>query len=298
MKTNSQRLIVLFCFFIILLTATAIKERLDFFSPQSITQPFKSIKTTEASAIEITIDNKTTSLYKKQNHWFQKHDKEEYQADENRINKILQNIKDLEKGEIYSTNKNKHREFGIDKQKITVKIPNQNIVIYVGNNAGIDKTYTRIDQSNEVFISTGLNGIFYPADFRDFAVYFINDESKVTSVEIKYDNFSAVLKKNNNNWTINNKNAKKDRVEFFLNDLSTLKAQDFNQENPKSNPELVIQVKENNMINNAEFFLPGNQDEKDKQIYYLRTSNSNKIFEIPAVYVSSLKKEEKDFIDE
>jgi len=143
-------------------------------------------------------------------------------------------------------------------------------------------------------LADNLNDIFSDVDWRDLKVKLINDQEKINSIEINYSSKGKkiILVKEKNNWKINEKNAKKERVDFFINDLITLKADDIiTQENfTLLNPEITINVKENNQLKKASIF------SIDTNYYLLKIEGNKLIYKIKKIYISSLEKDEDDFI--
>jgi len=296
MKRNKKRLIqlvvVLFIAFALIIIKNQSAGWRTKFLPQKLNQPFLLLKKEEITEMLITKD-KTTSLYKKGGLWFTKKDNNEFRADEERINKIIESLINLKKGDTISSNKNKHKDLGIDKQKIEIKMSGKSYVIYIGNSTGLSNNYVRIGDENEVFVSSGFEEAFTSDDYRDLLVHLINAETKVISIEINFDDKKTVLSKKGNDWKIGDKSAKKDRVDFFLNDLKTLKANDIlvKETNFPTVIPTSITIKEGAQEKSIDFYL---QDENN---YLAKTSVSEFIYQIPAAYVASLKKEEKDFVE-
>lgn len=292
MKRNRTRLIQLIVILLAVFLILFLKNQLPQFLSQKPNQPFSSLKKEQIAEIILTKD-KTTSLFKKDKTWYVKKNNNEFRADTDRISKIIESIVNLKKDNIVSNNKNKHKDLGIDKQKIEIKVSEKSYVIYVGNISGLSSNYVRINADSEVFTAEGLDEAFTSDDYRDLLVHLINDETKVTSIEIDFEDKKTALNKKDNDWKIGEKIAKKDRVDFFLNDLKTLKAYDILPRNvsvSESQP-ITINIIENNREKKAEFLSP------DDKYYFLITSNSDVGFQIPIAYVASLKKEEKDFIE-
>ena len=157
MRHNQARLIKLLIALIAVFAILFLKNELPRFLPQKQNQPFSSLKKEEIKEMLITKD-KTTYLYKKGELWFTKKDKSEFRADEERINKIIESLINLKKGDIVSSNKNKHQDLGIDKQKIEIKMSGKSYLIYIGNTNGLLNNFVRIDNENEV--EQAKNGYF------------------------------------------------------------------------------------------------------------------------------------------
>jgi len=268
-----------------------LKNELPKYLPQKTNQPFSSLKKNQISEIVLTKD-KTTHIYKKDKALYVKKEDDEFLADNERINKIIESFINLKKESVVSSNKNKHRELGIDKQKIELKTEEKIYVVYIGSTSGLSNNYVRINNEDNAFVAEGFNDVFTPDDYRDLSVHFVSDEAKITSIEIDSELEKIFLTKEKSDWKIDNKIAKKDRVDFFINDLKTLKAKDiFSKE--KVIPvvkTLSIKIKEVGKEKTIAFYL---QDENN---YLAKTSISEYIYQIPAAYVASLKKEEKDFL--
>ena len=292
MKRNRARLIQLIAVLLAVFFILILRNQLPQFLAPKPDQPFSSLKKEQISEIILSKD-KTSSVYKKGTTWYVKKGNSEFRADTDRISKIIESLINLKKDNVVSNNKNKHKDLGIDKQKIEIKAGKKSYVIYVGSPSGLSSNYVRIGTGNEVFTADGLDEAFTSDDYRDLLVHFINDETKVTSIEINFDDKNAVLTKKDSDWKTRDKNAKKDRVDFFLNDLKTLKARDVfpKDTNLPIADSVTIKIKENGKEKTIEFF------PQDENNYLAKSSNSEFIFQIPAAYVASLKKEEKDFVE-
>ena len=292
MRKNTLRLIILAAVIVVLSGIILLKKIITSYMNQDAPRPFKQIKKEGVAGITLQDDKKETKLYKNKNEWALQKDGVEYRADQERIDSLLNGFVNLEKGEIASNNKEKHSSFGIGTKKISVKSKSQLFVIYIGNVAGLNKNYVRIDNENELFIVSGFTEAFSHEDFRDLRVGLVQNEDQVNEVEIAFDYDKLALVKKNNEWYSKEKKLKKERVDFFLNDLKTLKATDILKETPLlENSNLTIKIKENDQQRTAEFF------QKDNNSYFLKTSTSEKIFQVDGVYVNSLKKQEKDFTE-
>ncbi len=292
MKQNSRRLITLIVIFLGLFLILLLKSQFSKYFSQKPNQPFAAINKDQVSELDIVNDSKTIKIIKKSQGWVIS-GKQDYPADMSRTSALLDNIIALKKGDIVSTNKTKQKDLGIDKQKIEIKQANKTYILYIGNSTGLSNNYVRANQENEVFTASGFDAVFSPDDYRDLGVNFVNDVNKISSIEISFDNQTTKLDKKGNDWKIGNKIAKKDRVDYFLNDLKTLKANDLlaNETNLLENPDLTIIVAENKQEKRINFFV------KDKDNYFAQSTNANYIFQIATVYVESLKKEEKDFTE-
>jgi hypothetical protein len=291
MNKNISRLVTLSFLVIVFVLYFLLGNKVtNFLFPKKLDRHYKSLSIDNLSKISFYFENKVININKESNQWIVNQDKIDFKADQERINKIITEFIGLTKEEIVSTNKKRHVDLGIQDNKIVLITPGKSYILYIGNPSGSDKNYVRINEENEAFLASGFVDVFTPFDYRDLKVNLIPDENKVASIYI--DNLS--LEKKKDKWFIGSKEAKKDRVDFFLNDLMTLKATDIStKEAALSYPELIIKTKVKNKEIAANFF----PVDDDKESYYLKTTNNNFLYTIPAVYVASLKKEEKDFIE-
>lgn len=293
MAKNRRRLLVLFIILLCLALFLLIKKVLPL-ATSTAPDLFAGLKKEEVSEIDIQNENSVTKIVKNNNLWITKMGNVDYPADKDRVNKIIESFSSLKRGETSSKNKNNFASLGIGKIKLALITKNKNYSVYIGDNFSADKNYARIDSEDEVFVASGFSDILFPEDFRDLSVHFIDNENNVTYAQIDFSGKSTVLEKKNNDWYIDSNKVLKDRVDFFLNDLKTLKSSDIFIVSPIEGnyyPEsLLIKLKENGTEKTAIFY------QKDKTESYLKTSNSNYFFSIGDAYVSSLKKEGKDFM--
>jgi len=125
--------------------------------------PFKKEEITEIE-FYFSKDNKQY-LKKRKKTWKVIENNKEYTADKDRVNNLIEFLTTLEKNEIVSKNKKKHKSFGIGEKKIVVKNKNGKVfTLFLGKPAGIQKYYVKIDNENEVFTAQGLE--LYPQDFK------------------------------------------------------------------------------------------------------------------------------------
>jgi len=291
-KTLNRLLILAITLLFLFLFLFSYKKINQIIDERKNVYPFKTITQLEIKKIIFEKENKKYEIYKKNNLWFLKEKNTEFKADKEKIEKIIEAIKEIKKEEIISKNKNKHQDFGIGKNKIKVFYQNKEITIYVGSSANFNTNYLRINEENEVFLGQNFDEFLNTDDWRDLKINLIEKEEDVEELTLNYEGKTLFFKKEKNEWKINQKRAKKDRVNFFINEIATLKANDIlSYDNlPDINPSIIIEVKEKNQIKKAEFF------EKDKESFFLKTSLNRFIYQLNNVYISSLKKNEDDFI--
>lgn len=256
-------------------------------------QPFSQINKETVNEITVT-KNTSVTLNKKNNFWYVKKGQDVFPADREKISNIINALANLKKDEIVSSNKNKHKEFGIGRQKIEFDFEGKKALVFIGNSGGSDNNYVRINDENDVFKTSGFSDTFASDDFRDLNLHLVNDETKVSFIEINYGELKTSLVKKGNEWKIGEKTAKKDRVDFFVNDLKNLKAKNIltqQQNYQELNPELIILFKENGKGKSINFF------KQTEEEYFARVFPSDFDYEIASANVASLKKEEKDFFE-
>lgn len=293
MKKNNLRLFILIIIVFFFTGIIFIKQLISSYKNQNVPKPFRHLKKEEINEVILYDDKKETKIYKNKTGWHLKKDGIEYPADQERLDLLLENFINLQKEEIASNNKEKHSDFGIGKRKILVKSKSQSFSLYIGNPTGLNKNYLRVNNEDELFIASGFADAFYPEDFRDLKVKFIHNEDKVSDIKIVFDYQEITLFKKDSNWYLKDKKLKKEKIDFFLNDLKTLKASDIIINPPLlTNPALTINLKENNKEKTADFF------SKDTDSYFLKTSETDKIYLIDKISVDQLKKQEKDFTEE
>lgn len=298
MKKAGSRLLIFGIVFIILLGVLfAIHKLASVQQPEQ--KPFSSVHKEDIISIVISQKETTTSLYKKNTHWYIKVKGEEIRADEDLILPLLDSFISLVKTDPISRNKEKHKELGIENQKIEFKMDKKKFTLFIGDIFGMNSNYVRIDNEDDVYGATGFGAVFQTLDFRDLKAHLIEDESHISAITLTTSSKTLHLIKKGGDWMIEAKKAKKDRVDFFLNDLATLKSNDLFSSNDLkvdfSTPSISITVKEK--VNASEPAKTMMFVTKDSDSYYALLQGSTFIFQIPTVYVNSLLKEEKDFID-
>ena len=296
-KKITNRILLLFFITIFIFAFLFLQEKLNHLITQrQINQPLAKINKNQITKIVFEDENQKTEVYKKNNHWYLKQDNFEFRANEERIKNTIEVLVNLKKEEIISQNKNKYKDFGIDKRRVTFYIDKDKFRVYVGNSANFTHNFVRIEDDDSVFLAENVNDIFSNTDWRDLRVNLISNLDKIKSIGINYLNEEKklILVKDKNGWQVNGKKAKKDRVDFFINDLINLKAEDINyQENfYYINPEVTVVINEGNQINKGDFFTT----DTDQEYYLLKTNKDNFIYKIKSLYISFLKKEEGDFI--
>lgn len=287
-KENRRFLTLLFLLFLLICLFILIQKLPPLFKKEE--KILNKIKKDQIKKIIITEGKEKKIITKNNNRWLIKN----FPADQERIEKIIDELVNLTKEEIVSSNKNKYRDFEVEGRR---KIEIENHIIYIGKTYSFGKSYFRIDSDPNVYLSSeDLSSFFYPKDFRDLKVYFILDDKKIERIEEYWQGKSLKLTKKEDKWLISNgKTAKREKVDFFINDIVTLKGDDvFEKKNINLSDyqaDLLLIVSENGKEKKGTFY------QKDQEKYYFYQESSNYIYQIPAAYISSLKKEEKDLIE-
>jgi len=292
-KKVKNRIVILGLITLLIFLFFLFQEKITYLiSQKEINYPFKKFNKSEINKIVIENKNKTTEIYKKNDSWYLKQQQKELRANKEKVEKIIDALTEIKKTEIVSKNKNKHQDFGIDKNKVIFFNKKEKIIVYVGNSIDLNTNYIRLDNEDDVFLAENFGDVLTTDDWRDLNINLIKNQENIQKIELSFDEKKLILKKEKDYWQINQKKAKKDRVDFFINDLTTLKANDivFSPSLSDINPSIMIIIQEKNQIKKAEFF------EKDKDNYLLKTSFNDVIYQISSPSVSFLKKEESDFI--
>lgn len=289
MKRTGRRLLTSLVIFVFVLFLFIFIQKLPaFFKKEN--KVFPSLKKDNIRHLVIVDDKDEVRMEKKDNRWWVG----EFPADQERIDNIIDALSRLKKGEIISSSKERYSIFEVDGRK---KITFNDFIVYVGKNYSFGKSYFRTEEDPLVYVtSEDFSTFFYPKDFRDLKINLIVDENKVALVEEVWEGKTIKLVKKENQWFFNNnKQAKKERVDFLINDIKTLKGDDiFNKKDidlSKSDVDLTITVSEDKREKRGNFY------KKDKEKLYFYQEESSYIYQIPIAYIASLKKEEKDLIE-
>ncbi len=214
-------------------------------------------------------------------------------ADTDRINTLIDDLAALHEGAVVSTNPQNQKNFGIDKQKIVIKTRQKNATVYIGDTTGMGQNYVRAGGSNVVFIADNLNAVFTPFDYRDLTIHVISNENNVNLVEIDTSQNKTILQKKNNGWEVDDKPALRERIDFFINDIKTLKAQNIATSSSQfaTLPDLVLTTEEKDQKRSVSFYI------KSDNIYDAQISGQNVTYEVASPYVAALQKTSKDFTE-
>lgn len=289
MRKTNKRLVLLLIFFVFLLLILLSFQM----APQFLNRKekaFSQIKKEIINEMIIFDKGKKTTLKKINNQWYIN----QFPADQERIEKIIETVINLEKKEIVSKNKKKYKDFEVDGER---KIELNNHTLYLGKNYSFQKSYFRVDKDEAVYLAQeDFSNWFYPEDFRDLKIKLINNEEKVSKLFLAWDDKELVLKKDKDQWFFDKgKKAKKDRVDFLINEIKTLKGDDILEKEKIDLSSyfigLKIKLNEEKKEKKVGFY------QRDREKYFFYQEGDVFVYQVPAAYVSSLRKEESDLIE-
>ncbi|HLD26392.1 MAG TPA: DUF4340 domain-containing protein [Patescibacteria group bacterium] len=245
--------------------------------------------------IFIEAKNKIT-VEKKNNRWMIG----DFPTDSERIDQILTAIATLKKDDIASQNKKKYPDFGVEGSK---KIEFDKHILYIGDSGrGISQNYFRADTDPFVYrTSSDFSTFFSLSGLKDLSTHSITNEEAVDQVSLTWGRVELDMIKKKNEWVVNNKKALKERIDFLINDLKTLKGDAIFKKDEidatKLPVEMNIFIKENGKSKESTLYRKDALSKENTE-YYFYQKESPFIYTIPPSYVAGLKKEEKDLIKE
>lgn len=292
MNKTTKRLIKLFIILFFLVVVFILITQKSLLFPQHM-EVFPLLKKESIRKVIVSEDKNKSAVEKKNTQWMIG----EFPADAVRIDQILDMITTLKKDDIASQNKKKYADFGVDGGK---KIEFDTHVIYVGDGKGGTSYHFRVDTDPIVYrTASDFSSLLTIEDLKDLNTHLINKEDAVEYVNLSWGSTHLESVKKNNGWTVNGKKAFKERVDFFINDIKTLKGDEiFKKETidfATLSVELSIAVKESGKTKESTVYRK-DAPSKEDIIYYFYQKDSAFVYKIPSSYVASLKKEEKDMI--
>lgn len=280
---------------IFLILGVFLKSNIEKIFPPKKAAVFSSLSKTSVKEINFIHNGKTISVIQKNNQWLINQNKIVYKANQERIDKILDGLTNLNTDEIVSTNVKRQPELGIGPDKIIIKTESGQYELFIGKPSTPRTNYLKINNGRNIFVAAGFDDVFTPDDYRDLKTYLINDQGEITAIDIDEGNTTLKLARDKDRWKINGKAVKKDRVDFFINELATLKTNDIifdkTLKDGLTTPQLTIKIAEKGKKKTADFYF------KDEENYYLTVDNQPSLFVVAAAYVNSLKKPETDFTE-
>lgn len=286
MKTKNRLLILTTAFFVILGILFAKDPLLQMIKPAA-EEPLEGVSAESVATIDVQQGDTITRIEKKDGAWIVKAGEIEFPADNERINNLVNTIANVEKDDIASTNKDRHKDLGIQNDKITLTMGgDETKILFVGAPTQVSKNFVRVGDEEEVFVASGFSTVFNPNDYRDLTIPLVNAENAVAKISVSDDTGELTLEKRDNTWFLGDQEGNPEEVGFYVNNIRTLRASDILKENPVEEqgltPQRTITVTEDGNDKTLEFFV------KDEETYYARTSESDRIYEIStSVYEST-----------
>lgn len=234
------------------------------------------------------------TLVKKGSEWFLS-EPIDYRADQSTATQLIHQSKNLEVKGVVSSNPDKRSIFQVDSTGTAVRIfqNGQERASFVVGKMGQSyaETYVRKEESNDVNLVQGaLSWSFNKAakDWRDKTVLNMPRETiKEISYQYTGESFSLVLK--DSLWMIGNDKAKPNDVSSLLGTLSNVQADDFIDSALTPAPKITATIS----LGDVQLRL---SEIKDKDKYYVQTSNSSQWFELQGWRAKQMLKHKKDLI--
>ena len=231
-------------------------------------------------------------LYKNKSQWFLKKGYISYPADQKKIQTLLASLATMESDQIVSDNPAKRTDFGIGKNELILHTINKSYRYEIGVLPETDDAFVTINHGASVYQVPSL-AMEFQDDYRNLLPLSSLINADVADVTEQYDNESLSLTQNKSDWQINGKQAIRERVDYFLNDLETLRATDMTNSPPSyTNPTLTITISGHKKKTTAISLF--SVDEND---YALMITGYPFTYIVPSPYVAGLKKTEEDFLE-
>ena len=293
-KTRRQLSALLFAL-IIVLGISLIKFHVLSWMPHTIFPVFSTIHKSDIISLSIIGEKDVNTLYKKNGEWVVKKNQVDYKADTERIEAVIDSLLSIKKSDLISTNRNQQKDFGIGKQKVTFKTNTETQSVYIGNVTTLSSNFVRLNNENFIYTADGFSSLYYPEDYRDFSLHLISNEEFITSLHEFSADTSLFLTKNSEDWSIGQQEAIKEKVNFFLNDIKTLKAAAIE---PSTTVDLTVlekvlslQLREGVSSKTADVY------KIDDESYYVKVSDNEYLYKIKPTDLTSLTKSEADFLN-
>ncbi|RCK77657.1 MAG: hypothetical protein IGBAC_1966 [Ignavibacteriae bacterium] len=256
------------------------------------------IDSTYISKIEVYRNNKTIVLEQQSDKWFVT-SPIKYPADEISVTTLLSSASKLKILSLISSNPAKQSVFQVDSSSGTIlnfyDKRGKNITFILGKmGPSYMESYLRPINSNEVYLSEGINSWTVNKDVRDWRDKYIlklqKDSIKQIIFETGKELFSIL--KTENKWYLENDSLESSKIESILNLLSNLRTEDFVDSSvnlPQAQTKLTVQEKEFNMI--SLYPIP-----PDSSKYWVTSSNSQQTFTVSRYIANQLIKKKNDFL--
>lgn len=255
---------------------------------------FISIDSLSVDMIEIESPTGKVALQKRGVEWFLK-EPVEYRADQSAVTSLIHQSKNLPVKAIVSSNPEKRGIFQVDTTGTLVKISQngREVASFVVGKMGqsYDETYVRKEQSNDVAVVEGsISWSFKKAikDWRDKAVLTIPKES-IKGISYQYSGESFSLALRDSVWMIGSDKAKAGDVTSLLTSVANIQADDFIDSVLSPAPRITATVS----VGDVQLRF---SEIKDKDKYFVQTSNSPQWFELQGWRAKQILKHKKELL--
>jgi len=305
-KLNSTY-VLLVIFLILLLVSYFVKDKpLQNSNSGDDQKIIVNLSEEEIDKVEITNNGKTSIIAKQDNVWKVTSDNN-FIADQEAVNSLIQESLKFNKYIIASENKDKIKTFEVDEEKgVNVKIYSQDeekVNFYVGKpGPDYDSNYVRFADEDTVYLSKGYVGYYFKKeDWRNLTIYNFEAE-QVSKVALKYRdvNNNVLMDKIDDKWHLSQpyvKEADKSKVEGLLNTLAKLKAVDVEYQKTLKEagfaaaPVVVrLELRDGGKRN---LLVGGKLNGDDK--YYVKTEERDTVYIVNKGVVDNLMKKAEDF---
>lgn len=254
---------------------------------------FSGLNFDKINKVEIKRPEKNIILEKKNNEWFVG----ETKADQALVINLLEEIEKIKDGELISANPDKKKNFGFDEKTNQIKIYQDNSLvldIFAGRfNPDQYGQYFRKNDEDKIYLAKIYLEPMIEQDFSDLKIIKFQKE-KISKIGWQYPKESFSLNKDNEEWKIDSKTAKKEIVEGLLNELINLSAVDLlidkkDEEAGLDKPQLKLIVTTQDKNNEILF----GKEENEK--IYLKVAGEKIVYLIDNYLKEKLFKRAKDF---
>ncbi|MGA7161162.1 MAG: DUF4340 domain-containing protein [Bacteroidota bacterium] len=245
--------------------------------------------------IEIKSPANSVSLEKKGAEWFLSQPVD-YRANQSNVTSLIHQSKNLAVKEIVSSNPEKRSIFQVDSAGTLVTIfqNGQQCASFIVGKLGqnYSETYVRKDQSNDVDIIDGPLSFTFKRgvkDWRDKTVFNIPKET-ITKISYQFPGESFSLSLRDSVWMIGDNKPKMSDVSSLLTSLSSIEADDFVDSVLAPAPKIAATIS----VGDVQLRF---SESKNKDNYFVQTSNSPQWFELQGWRVKKLLKHKKDLME-
>lgn len=313
MNKNAKRIKKLILLFVILLATLIMLQNLpNFFQKEP--PAAASFKPDYIKTITIVDKGKKTVLKNNGGKWIVLGNKEKpnFEAEKRQVDQLISIITKLKKSEVVSINEKNYSIFAVDGQKsITLEskaplkaigLKPKTVTIFVGRSSLPNQGYFRVKGDPKVYSAPAdLDNLFSQQDFRDLSLHLITDKSRLGFITIRWDKEPFTLRKVKNSWKLvdavtPNQKLATERIDYFINDLYTLKGNDAVEKRTVETSSLPIEgeivIGEDEKKTTVVFYRVTNSN-----LYYVAVSNSLILYQINQSKMAMLKKTKDDFIE-